>query len=201
MEGRNLPIQLDVVRSAHIVGKPIIENAGLVGFDLIHDGRLGAVLIVIGRIFHRGVARLPHTRPVRRDVIAIDVTLCIGNARPYRMGGQEPELGYLRPNAVPNYLHVALSVQLQVEAQLPEDILVGVLKEALRLQPLVGLLLPVGSVEPIAVNHLRHPIHNGRLDTRPEIQVPEVVAVEIVETIVYPIAAGLLGEEGQLMRR
>ena len=85
------------------------------------------------------------------------------------MGREEAELGYLRPDPVPNHLHVALAVELQIEAQLPQDIVVGVLEEALRLQPLIRLLLPIGRVEPIAVDHLRDAIDDGCLDTRPEV--------------------------------
>ena len=119
----------------------------------------------------------------------------IGYARPYRMGRQEPQLSHLRPYAVPNDLYVALPVQLQVEAQLAHDILVGVLQQLLRLEPLFGLLFPVCGVEAIAVNHLRDTVDDGGLDTRTEVQVAEVVAVSIVEAIVDPIAAGLLSEK------
>ena len=116
------------------------------------------------------------------------------------MGRKEAQLGNLCAYPVPNHLHVALPVELEVEAQLPQDILVGVLQQALGLEPLVRLLFAVGSVEAIAVDHLRDTVHRCRLNTRTEIQVAEVVAVEVVETIVDPIASGLLLEQGQLMR-
>ena len=117
------------------------------------------------------------------------------------MGGEEAHLGHLRPYPVPNDLDVALPVELDIEAQLPQDILVGVLEEPLRLEPLVGVLFLVCGVEALAVDHLRDAAHNGRLDTRTEVQVAEVVAVEVVVPVVDPIAAGILPEQGQLMRR
>ena len=60
VEGRNLPVQLDVVRGPDVIGQPVIEYAGLVCLDLVNDGRLGPIVVVIGRVFYRRVAGLPH---------------------------------------------------------------------------------------------------------------------------------------------
>ena len=201
VERADFPVELDVIGGAHVIGETVIEDTRLVCLDLVDDGRLGAVFVVIGGVFYGRVAGFPHPAPVRGDIVAVDAALGVGDSRPYGMGGQESELGNLGSDAVPNDLNVTLAVQLQVEAQLPEDVVVGVLKQAFRLQPLVRLLFPVGGFEAIAVDHLRNPIHDGGLDTRTEVQVPEVIAVEVVETVIHPIAAHLLREQGELVGR
>ena len=116
------------------------------------------------------------------------------------MGRDEAELCNFRPHAVPDDLDVALPVELQVEAQLSEDVLVGVLEELLCLEPLVGLLFPISSLQPLPINHLGHPGYHRALDAAAQIQVSEVVAVGVVVAVVDPLPPGLLLEQGQLVR-
>ena len=60
VEGAHLSVELDVVRGPHIIRQAVVEDAGLVRFDLIDGSGLGAVFHIPCRVLDRSVAALPH---------------------------------------------------------------------------------------------------------------------------------------------
>ena len=169
------------------------------GLDLVHARRLCAVLGIPCGVLDGGVPVLPYAGPIRRDEELVYPPLTVCDTTPHRVGRQKSKLGYLRADAVPNDLNVTLPVELEVETQLPQEVLVGLLQHPLGLEPLLRLLFPVGSVEALAVYHLAHAIDHSGLDGRPKEQVPQVIAVEVIVSVGHKLPPRLLPEKGQLV--
>ena len=133
------------------------------------------------------MAVLTNVFPIRRVVELRYFVVVIDFTTPHV--GTRDVVSFANGRAVlrPNHIEVALTIQLQVKRGPLQTCLVT--KQNLDPQPLVNVLVLVGSIQAVAVNHVSNSLDNGVVHTAAQHQTLQVEKPHVVLARVNPLVA------------